>query len=102
MAVTLDLDLVRAQCRIDDSIEDPLLEHYVRSAIAHVQMHCDRVLVEADPAGPEQMAFTEDVQQAVLLLVGHWVKHREAVVVGETSTPIGLGLDSILWYRKRF
>jgi len=102
MAITLDLDLVRAQCRIDDSIEDQLLAHYIKAAVAHVQMHCDRVLVEENPVLPDQMAFTDDVQQAVLLLVAHWSAHREAVVVGATSAPVNLGVESLLWYRKRF
>lgn len=102
MAVTLDLDLVRAQCRIDDTIEDPLLEQYIRSAISHVEMHCDRVLVEGEPEGPEQMVLTDDVKQAILMLVAHWAVNREAVVTGTTSAQVDLGVERLLRYRKRF
>jgi len=102
MAITLDLALVREQCHVIDEVSDQLLQSYVDAAIAHVEMHCDRVLVEGDPSGPEQMAFTKDVAQAVLLLVGHWVSNREAVVTGTISTAVGLGVESLLWYRKRF
>lgn len=102
MAITLDLGLVREQCRIDDEVSDQLLQSYVDAALSHVQMHCDRVLVEGEIAGPEEMGFTTDVQQAVLLLVGHWAANREAVVTGTISTAVDLGVASLLWYRKRF
>lgn len=102
MAITLDLSLVREQCRVDDEVSDQLLQSYVDAGLSHVQMHCDRTLVEGEPAGPEQMKLTADVQQAVLLLVGHWAANREAVVTGTISTAVDLGVQSLLWYRKRF
>lgn len=102
MAITLDLPLVREQCRVVDEVSDDLLKAYVDAAIEHVQLHCDRVLVEGEPSGPEQMAFTKDVQQAVMLLVAHWSSNREAVATGTTSAAVELGVSSLLWYRKRF
>lgn len=35
---------------------------------------------------PNATAAPDDVQQAVLLLVGHWYENREAVVVGDSAT----------------
>jgi len=102
MAITLDLDLVREQCRVVDEVSDDLLQSYVDAALAHVEMHCDRALVEGDPMGPEEMGLTADVRQAVLLLVAHWATNREAVVTGTTSAAVELGVASLLWYRKRF
>ncbi|HEL4264243.1 phage gp6-like head-tail connector protein [Stenotrophomonas maltophilia] len=102
MAVTLDLALVREQCRVIDEVSDVMLQSYVDAALAHVQMHCDRVLVEGDPADEGEMNFTPDVRQAVLLLVAHWVSVREAVTVGDSAARVPLGFDSLLWYRKRF
>ncbi len=46
MAITLDLALVREQCRVVDEISDALLQTYIDAALVHVQMHCDRRLVE--------------------------------------------------------
>lgn len=100
MAITLDLALVREQCRIVDEISDALLQSYVDAALAHVQMHCDRTLVEGDPSSEGEMALTADVRQAVLLMVGNWAENRSAV--GELTSEIALGVSRLLWYRKRF
>ncbi|MNB74434.1 Phage gp6-like head-tail connector protein [compost metagenome] len=100
MAITLDLSLVREQCRIVDEVSDALLQSYVDAALAHVQMHCDRTLVEGDPSSEGEMALTADVRQAVLLMVGNWAENRSAV--GELTSEIALGVSRLLWYRKRF
>lgn len=100
MAVALDLALVREQCRIVDEVSDLLLQSYVDAALAHVQMHCDRTLVEGEPSSEDEMALTADVRQAVLLLVGSWAENRSAL--GEVSSEIALGVSRLLWYRKRF
>lgn len=100
MAIALDLPLVREQCRIVDEISDALLQSYVDAALAHVQMHCDRTLVEGDPSSEGEMALTADVRQAVLLMVGNWAENRSAV--GELTSEIALGVSRLLWYRKRF
>lgn len=100
MAITLDLSLVREQCRVVDEISDSLLQAYVEAGLAHVEMHCDRKLVEGDPASMAEMGFTSDVRMAVLLLVGHWAENRSAV--GELTEEISLGVTRLLWYRKQF
>ena len=101
MPVAISLDLVRKQCNVIADIDDDLLQQYVDAAMAHAEQHCDRKIVD-EPDGPEEMALTADVQQAVLLLVGHWVANREAVVIGEVSTSVQLGFERLLWYRKQF
>lgn len=98
------LELLKSQARIDTDEEDELLKSYVAAALAHVELHCDRVLVDPAPGQallPEQMALTPDVWQAVVLLVSHWYANREAVVTG-TTTALPLGVERLLWYRKRF
>ncbi len=102
MAVTLDLALVRKQCNIVADVADELLQQYVAAALAHIEQHCDRKLVEGEPVGPDQLKLEPDVVQAALLLVGHWVSNREAVIVGEVSTEIQFGVERLLWYRKAF
>lgn len=98
----LDLDRVKLHLRVDGAEEDTVITGYLAAAKAHVAMHCDRVLVDGAPAGPEEMGLTEDVQQAILLLVGHWYANREAVVVGGAPAVVPLAVDRLLWYRKRF
>lgn len=98
----LDLATVKMHLRVDGDEEDALIGGYVAAAKAHVEQHCDRKLVETEPVEPEEMGLTSDVEQAVLLLVGHWYANREAVAVGTIATTMPLAVESLLWYRKRF
>ncbi len=102
----MDLALIRQHLRIDeideDGGEDLLLQSYWDAAKAHVEMHCDRKIVEDEPTDDSQMTLTPDVSQAILLLIGHWYANRESVVVGSVPAALQLGFESLLWYRKRF
>jgi len=98
----LDLARVKLHLRVDGDEEDSIITGYLDAAKAHVAMHCDRVLVEATPVEPEEMGLTSDVEQAILLLVGHWYANREAVVIGTISSAVPLAVERLLWYRKRF
>jgi len=98
----IELSRVKLHLRVDHSDEDSLIQGYLAAAQAHVEQHCDRTLVEGNPTGPEQMLLTKDVEQAILLLVGHWYANREAVVVGVAPSAVPLAVDRLLWYRKRF
>lgn len=95
----IELSLVKMHLRVDHDDEDALIQGYLDAAIVHVEQHCDRVLVET-PLLPEEMGLTKDVQQAVLLLVGHWYANREGVASGLTEVPLAVG--RLLLYRKRF
>ncbi|MFV3286886.1 head-tail connector protein [Pseudomonas sp. NY15356] len=98
----IDLANVKMHLRVDGDEEDALIEGYIEAAKAHVEQHCDRKLVETDPVEPDEMGLTRDVEQAVLLLVGHWYANREAVAVGTIATAMPLAVERLLWYRKRF
>lgn len=98
----IELSRVKLHLRVDHDEEDALIQGYLDAAQVHVEQHCDRTLVEANPTGPEQMLLTKDVEHAILLLVGHWYANREAVVVGNSPTAVPLAVDRLLWYRKRF
>ncbi|WMN15605.1 head-tail connector protein [Pseudomonas piscis] len=98
----LDLANVKLHLRVDGDEEDTLISGYIEAAKAHVEQHCDRKLVEVDPVEPDEMGLTRDVEQAVLLLVGHWYANREAVAVGTIATSMPLAVERLLWYRKRF
>jgi uncharacterized phage protein (predicted DNA packaging) len=98
----LDLASVKLHLRVDHDEEDALITGYVEAAKAHVEQHCDRRLVETAPSEPEEMGLTRDVQQAILLLVGHWYANREAVVAGTIATAMPLAVERLLWYRKKF
>lgn len=98
----IDLATVKMHLRVDGDEEDVLIGGYIEAAKAHVEQHCDRKLVEVDPVEPDEMGLTRDIEQAILLLVGHWYANREAVVIGTSASDIPLAVDRLLWYRKRF
>lgn len=98
----IDLALVKQHLKVEHDDEDALIQGYVAAAEAHVEQHCDRQLVAGEPTGPEQMSLTKDIEQAILLLVGHWYSNREAVVIGTISSAVPLAVERLLWYRKRF
>lgn len=97
----LELATVKMHLRVDGDEEDALIGGYVAAAKAHVEQHCDRKLVETDPVEPEEMGLTGDVEQAVLLLVGHWYANREAVTAAAANV-MPLAVERLLWYRKKF
>ncbi|MCT5586653.1 head-tail connector protein [Pseudomonas aeruginosa] len=96
------LTRIKLQAKVDNDVEDELIKGYVESALFHVEQHCDVELVEADPSEPNQLLVTPDIWQAVYLLVAHWYATREAVALGTIATTIPLGVERLLWYRKRF
>lgn len=98
----IDVARVKLHLRVDDDEEDSLIGGYIEAAKSHVAMHCDRELVEGDPVEPDQMAITPDVEQAILLLVGHWFANREGVAMGTISTTVPLAVERLLMYRKRY
>ncbi|KAB0489644.1 head-tail connector protein [Pseudomonas vancouverensis] len=98
----IDLANVKMHLRVDGDEEDALIGGYIEAAKAHVEQHCDRKLVDGDPAEPAEMGLTRDVEQAILLLVGHWYANREAVAVGTIATAMPLAVERLLWYRKQF
>lgn len=97
----IDLAVVKLHLRVDHDEEDSLIQGYIDAAVVHVEQHCDRQIVP-NPDSPEQMALTKDIEQAVLMLVGHWYASREAVVTGTITSDVPLGFERLLWYRKRF
>lgn len=96
------LEKVKLQARVETDEEDELVKGYVAAALFHVEQHCDIKLVEGAPAADNEVALGPDIWQAVYLLVAHWYANREAVATGTIATAIPLGVERLLWYRKRF
>ncbi|MCW2485942.1 phage gp6-like head-tail connector protein [Candidatus Symbiopectobacterium sp. NZEC127] len=98
----LDIDLVKAHCRVETgSDEDTLLNAYILAAGKRVQTYTRRKLyenedVEGYAEDEDRLLLTEDVQVAMLLLIGHWYENREAVVIGLSVQPLPFAVESLL------
>jgi uncharacterized phage protein (predicted DNA packaging) len=103
----LDLSLVKDHCRIDPDVDedDQLLKTYVSAAARYVENYTRRHLYKsADDDGYaddcDRLLLTEEVQAAMLLLVGHWYENREATVTGQATSKVPLAVDSLLQPHK--
>ena len=85
------IEQVKYQCRIEHDDEDVLLAGYIAAARDHVQMHLDRTIYElAVPDDADGVVDNPSIDQATLLIVGHWYAHREAVSESSmTEMPMG-------------
>lgn len=75
------LEQVKHQCRIEHDDEDVLLAGYIAAARDHVQMYLDRNIYEVaiPDDDPDGVIDNPSIDQATLLMIGHWYAHREAV-----------------------
>lgn len=106
----LDLILIRQHLRLeaDETDEDTLLTAYGRAAWKLIENRTGRALLVTAPVpddSPEgAMVVDDDLRLAMLLLVGHWFKHREAVTEATSSGSVALPLavDALVgpyrWY----
>lgn len=97
----LDTTRIKQHLRVEHDDEDTLIEGYKAASIAYIEQYCDRKIVET-PASPCEMAMTADLEQAALLLIGHWYAHREEVVIGTSTANLPNGVESLLWLRRAF
>jgi uncharacterized phage protein (predicted DNA packaging) len=99
----LDLSLVKEHCRIDPDVDedDQLLKKYIAAAARYVENYTRRHLYKsADDNGfaddCDRLLLTEEVQAAMLLLVGHWYANRETAVIGQTAASVPYAVESLL------
>lgn len=73
----------KLHCRVDTSDEDSLLQGYIDAAELAVEnildrrVYADAVAQGADTSG---IVINAAIRSAILLLVGHYYAHREAVI----------------------
>lgn len=97
----LDTTRIKQHLRVEHDDEDALIEGYKAAALAYIEQYCGRTIVE-NPDSPLEMEMTADLEQAALLLIGHWYAHRESVVIGTITANLPQGVESLLWLRRSF
>jgi hypothetical protein len=85
--VTIDLGLAKAQVRVTHDSENALIGSYIAAAQAWVERYTGLTLTEEDTP-PE-------LDQTMLLLVGHWYQNREAAVVGTISGDLAMAVKEL-------
>ncbi|MDQ0318772.1 hypothetical protein QO002_000910 [Pararhizobium capsulatum DSM 1112] len=83
----ISLDDAKAQLRVDFNDDDASIERYIAAAAAHLR----RIGVDVDADPP-----SEDIDVAMLLLVGHFYGNREATTIGVSVEITPLGLDRLI------
>lgn len=89
----ITLDDIKLHCRIDHDDEDSLLTQYHAAAREQVENYICRPLFDtvAPPDVEDGIAMTRSIEQAMLLLIGHWYAHRESVAdVSMSEVPHGV------------
>jgi len=83
----VDLAAAKAHCRVDGSDDDGVLTSFIAAASEHLAAIGVDTTTAPVPA---------PVEQAMLLLIGHWFENREAVNVGNIITSFPLGVDRLV------
>ena len=91
----LDLPTIKLYCRIeiDQPDEDSLLTNLERAARIHTENELQRTI---------DATVGENVKQAMLALIDHWYRNREAIIVGTIATVTPLSYQSLIFPEKNF
>ncbi|WP_145502061.1 head-tail connector protein [Yersinia similis] len=98
----LTLDQVKHHCNIEPEFteDDAWLEARIKAGERFVENYTRRKLYAktSDEGYSEEdgLLYAEDIDTAILLLIGHWYTNREAVLVGTISKQLELTVESLL------
>ncbi|EOY4342514.1 head-tail connector protein [Cronobacter malonaticus] len=99
----LTKEQVKTHCRIDanSTEEDAWIETSIKAAARHVEKSTRRKLYEdaGNPlylADPDALLYGEDIEMAMLMLIGHWYANRETVSVGSTTSALAFSTEALL------
>ena len=101
----ITLEYVKNQLYLDvqDTSEDNYLSLLIKAATKHAEIVTNRKLITAGSVPPPDidnaLECTEDVQVAIMLLIGGWYENREQMV-GANIKSIPFGFTAIMWPYK--
>lgn len=91
--MAVDLALAKAHLNLTDDGDDQLVTALIAAAKAHIARLLGFALDDEDqfPAGTPA-----DLDEAQLLLIGHWYENREQTITGTIIAPIPFGVAEIV------
>lgn len=99
----VSLELVKQHCNIDADFtdDDKLLTIYTGSAVKYVENYTRRKLYENEASSgyqcdPDPLLLTDDVKNAMLLLIGQWYENREGVIIGQSFSTQPFAVTALL------
>lgn len=99
----IDLAIIKEHCRLDSDFttDDSLITLYCGAAKEYIEHHIKRTLYasETDPGyteDPTRLLINDSIRAAMLLCIGHWYAHREAVIVGASAATLPLSVLALL------
>lgn len=79
----------KAHCRVDFDDDDEYLTHLIKAARRWAEGFLGATLTDTEVG--------EDIQQGILLVIGHLYANREAVTVGQPATKVPMTAEALLW-----
>ncbi|HHR5857404.1 TPA: head-tail connector protein [Providencia alcalifaciens] len=99
----LSLEVVKSHCNIDPEFtdDDKILTIYIGSAVKYVENYTRRTLYENESSegyqnDPESLLLSDDVKNAMLLLIGQWYENREATNIGNITSALPFATEALL------
>ncbi|WP_145491348.1 MULTISPECIES: head-tail connector protein [Yersinia] len=98
----LTLEQVKHHCNIEPEFkeDDAWLDARIKASVRFVENYTRRQLYEQSSdegySEDEGLLYGEDIETAMLLLIGHWYTNREAIVIGVTSKQLEFTVESLL------
>ncbi len=101
----LTTDQAKHHCNIEAEFheDDDWIDKRIKAAARYVENRTHRKLYDDSTAAdyladPDHLLYGEDIETAMLLLIGHWYANREAVVIGlnNASMPLDFAVEALL------
>ncbi|EOV9595182.1 head-tail connector protein [Cronobacter dublinensis] len=99
----LTREQVKHHCNIEPDFteDDNWIENSIKAASRYVEKWTRRRLYDSpeDPgylSDPDHLLYSDDIEMAMLMLIGHWYANREVVNVGNVTSALAFSTEALL------
>lgn len=97
--MALTVDVLKAHLNITGTDDNTVLTRLLAAATKHVERILGYALTDEEKLPDGAPA---DLEQAVLMVAGHWYESREAVLVGVAAQEIPFGAAQIIGEHREY